>query len=242
MQHTLKALEPAGRHINKFLLTLKPNNAGADHGFRNVTHGHLVHKIRELLGHYIGGANTRYLTFMLDFLNTLDNLQEGMVMEEEFLTFLVPRLDVAEELFRKFDELRDELRSKVAVLQQLIDVSDYPNVRQSLWRSGDDPLVDILVHDITIAENLVQKNVNLPFVVAVDTIISPEGWRIELFPRQNRQKPARQTALRNLLQNLNIPFEGGGRLTVWTCPQYGRDLNLVAQTVGEIVLQLANAA
>lgn len=75
-----EALEPAGRHINKFLLTLKPNNAGADHGFRNVTHGHLIHKIRELLGHYIGGANTRYLTFMLDFLNTLDNLQEGMVM------------------------------------------------------------------------------------------------------------------------------------------------------------------
>lgn len=236
-----EALEPAGRHINKFLLTLTPNNAGADHGFRNVTHGQLVHKIRELLGHYIAGADTRYLTFMLDFLHTLHNLQGGMVMIPEFVRFLAQRRDEVETFLAETRNFRGELRSKVERLRELIDINDYPNVGQSLWRSGDDPLVDILVHDITIANGLVH-NVNLPFVVAIDTMISPEGWRVELFPRHDERNPDRQAALRNLLQNLNIPFEEGGRLTVWTCPQYGRDLKLVAKTVRKIVLRLANAA
>ena len=236
-----EALEPTGRRVNKFLLTITPNNAGADHGFRNVTYGDFVHKIRELFGHYVAGADTRYLTFMLDFLNTLGYLQGGMVMNPEFVGFLASKHDVVEAFLGEYEKFKRELRSKVEGLRALIDLNAHFNVSQSLWRSRDYPLLDVLVYDITIANDLVH-NVDPPFVVVVDTIVSPEGWRIELFPRHNERNPDRQAELRNLLQNLHIPFEEGERLTVWTCPQYGRDLNLVAQTVREVVLQLANAA
>ena len=162
-------------------------------------------------------------------------------MNPEFVRFLALKRNEVEDFLGEIKKFQGELRGKVAGLQELIDVNDYPNVGQFLWRSGAYPLLDVLVYDITIANDLVH-NVKLPFVVAVDTIVSPEGWRIELFPRHDERNPDRQAELRNLLQNLNIPFEEGERLIVWTCPQYGRDLNLIAQTVREVVIQLANTA
>ena len=58
----------------KFLLTLKPVGEDPEseigHGFRNITYEQFVPEIRGLLGDYVAGADTRYLTFMLDFLNT----------------------------------------------------------------------------------------------------------------------------------------------------------------------------
>jgi len=41
-----------------------------------------VSEIRAPLGRYVVHADTRCLTFMLDFLNTLDNLQTGTAMHQ----------------------------------------------------------------------------------------------------------------------------------------------------------------
>ena len=72
---------------HKFLLTLNDEEATARKwGFQNITHQKLVERVRKLLGAYIAGADTRYLTFMLDFLSTLENLKEDVVVNEEFPT------------------------------------------------------------------------------------------------------------------------------------------------------------
>ena len=65
MRHTLLPCQQAHKH--KFLLTLKSHSEDVGHGFENITHGQLVGEIRRLLGGYIADADTRYLTFMLDF-------------------------------------------------------------------------------------------------------------------------------------------------------------------------------
>ena len=139
------------RDKHKFVLTLKPVGESVErigHGFRNITHEQLVNEIRGLLGFYVAGTNTRYLTFMLDFLNTLDNLQGGMVMNPEFVEFLASKQDEANDFCLKINSFQKELRSKVSGLRALIDVTSYSNVQQRPWRSGEYPLLDILVHDI----------------------------------------------------------------------------------------------
>ena len=80
-------------HKYRFLLTLKPVDESTKreierYRFQNITHEDLVNEIRGFLGGYVANADTRYLTIMLDFLNTLDYLQEGMVMNPEFVDFL----------------------------------------------------------------------------------------------------------------------------------------------------------
>ncbi len=93
----------------KFLLTLKPiaediENQIEKHGFLNITYCKLISKIRGRLGHYVAGADTRYLTFVLDFLNTLDNLLEGRVMNMELAEFLA-KDNNSGEVARMFHEI-----------------------------------------------------------------------------------------------------------------------------------------
>ena len=227
-----EALEPAGRHIHKFLLTLTPNNAGADHGFRNVTHGHFVQKIRELFGHYVAGADTRYLTFMLDFLNTLDNLQRGMVMNPELVGFLRSRSDEVENFLGKVKAFKDELREKVKGLGNLVNVNS-PRVNQWMYREALQ-LYDILVHDIKI---------DYDFKPAVDTVVSPNGWEIQIFPRAST--PLRRERLQDLLQDLKISFEQaeqGTRFAHTTRFDYAADLGHIAPVVQDVVHRIAHSA
>ena len=231
------------RDQHKFLLTLKPVGESIErdigHGFRNVTHAQLVNEIRGLLGFYVASADTRYLTFMLDFLNTLDYLQGGMVMNLEFVDFLASKHNEVEAFLGKIKNFRGELRSKVAGLKELIDFNDYPNVQQSLWRTEALPLRDYLVHNIDIRNNTAQD-----FVVGVDTIIDPNGWEIQIFTR-GRDTPDKRERLRALLQILEIPFEeqkGGVRFVYPTRFSYAADLNEIAQAVEKVVDKLARGS
>ena len=74
-------------------------------------------------------------------------------------------------------------------------------------------------------------------MIAVDTIVSPEGWKVQIFPRKGNSD--KQVELQNLLTNLEIPFEEGERFTVKTCFGYEADLGQIAPVVRDIVNKLA---
>ena len=221
----------------KFLLTLEPSSKGADYGFRNITHEQLVKGIRGLLGDYVARADTRYLTFMLDFLNTLDNLQGGIVMDPEFLDFLKSHADDVEKLLIRIRTFKEELRNKVEQLAERIDVGSYSNVNRSFWgkqfwgKEDTESLFDILAHHISLASGL---------VVTVDTLITTSGWSsAEIFVRRG----GKQSELQNLLQRLKIPFQkiDGKRLIHPDRFEYGADLNRIAAVVRCVVRKLAES-
>ena len=225
----LDSLEPAGRSKHKFLLTLRPHLEGVGHGFKIITHEQLVNKIRALLGDYVAGADTRYLTFLLDFLNTLDNLRRGTIMGQEFLDFLKSRLDEAENFLSEINKFKDELRAKANGLADLIDVECCSNVKQVPWRKRD-KLFDILGHHIRLASGL---------VVAVDTFISPGGWRITFHVRSGGDQPE----LGNLLQRIEIPIEKteGNRFIHPARFEYAAELGPIATKVQDVVCKLAKS-
>ena len=199
---------------------------GRSHGFRNITHQQLVKEIRGLLGSYVPDADTRYLTFVLDFLNTLDNLNRGTVMGQEFLDFLALRRNDTENFLREINGFKDELRKKIHGLADLVDVQS--NVRQLPWRKKDE-LFDILGHHIRLASDL---------EVAVDTFISPDGWKITFHARIGTNEE-----LAKLLQRLEIPFqkEDGKRLIHPNRFEYAEDLNRIAPVVRKVVRKLAES-
>ena len=225
----LDSLQPTGRHKHKFLLTLTPISESTErdiaaHGFRNITHGRFMNEIRGLLGRYIAPrVDTHYLPFMLDLLNTLDHLQEGMVMDPAFLDFLVSRRNDAEAFLAKIEALKTELRNKVGGLADLIDVAPCSNVSQEKYRERG-RLFDILVHNITLVSGL---------VVAVDTVISPSGWTVEIFARNGNN-----AEVRNRLQRLDIPFEEGERFICGHF-EYTNNLDQIHPFVRDIVCRLA---
>ena len=222
----LDCLKPTARHKHKFLLTLTPNSEGAEYGFQNITHKQLVKEIRGTLGRHVATADTRYLTFVLDFLNTLDNLNRGTVMGQEFLDFLALRRNDTENFLREINGFKDELRKKIHGLADLVDVQS--NVRQLPWRKKDE-LFDILGHHIRLASDL---------EVAVDTFISPGGWKITFHARIGTNEE-----LEKLLQRLKIPFQkiDGKRLIHLDRFEYGADLDRIARIVRDVVDKLAKS-
>lgn len=181
------------RAKHKILLTLNPTSEGSEWGFTNLTHYDFVGQVRSLLGLYISSADTRHLTILLDFLNTLENLQRGTRMDQEPIKFLADRGDDVQDLLVKVKGFKDELRSKVQELQSLVDTSPHRSVeREGLWRTGT-LLVDILYHDIRASENL---------LVTVEAVVTPQGWQIEIWRRKGNR-----SELRSLLQELEIQFE-----------------------------------
>ncbi len=237
---------------HKFLLTLNDEEATARKwGFQNITHQELVERVRKLLGAYIAGADTRYLTFMLDFLSTLENLKEDVVVNEKFTDFLKnQRPGEIERFLRHIHGFKNELRKKVDELRKGCPVESYHNVRATPYH-GDEPKVDlfgVLAHDI----ELQSFNNN----VVVETGISSEGWKILIWLRNVERggPPNRgpvdggQEELKGFLVEQSIPLaddkgEGYGEGTRFLFQRfdYNADLDEVARAVRDVVHKLATS-
>ena len=196
-------------HKHKILLTLKSHREDVGYEFRNITYEQLVKKIRELLGDYVAGADTRYLTFMLDFLNTLDNLQKDRVMDKALLDLLEQRGDDVENFLNEIKGFKEALRKKTkelcSLLPDLRDPRSYPNVTQwfygkHIWGGGeeDSSLYDALGYDIELASFESSS-------VVVSAHVEASGWGIQFYPRK-RNNANHHAKLRHLLDKLEIPL------------------------------------
>lgn len=181
-----------GRKQHKILLTLSRNNAGREWRFRNLTYDKFVGQIRSKLGHHVAEAETRYLTLLLDFLNTLEILKRGTRMNKEFVQLLGDREVQVGAFLEGIESLKAEMRGKVQELRNLINV-ERQNVKQ--LKSWQDPTVPCegLPHSIRVSKDL---------VIQVDTSIFPKGWEIWIWPLEGSY-----SELRDLLQRIEIPFE-----------------------------------
>ena len=182
----------------KILLTLYPSREGSEWGFVNVTHAHFAGAVRSSLGHYLSTADTRYLTLMLDFLNTLENLGEGTRMNQGYIELLGARSDDVERFLRAIIDVRAELRGKVQRLAPLIIMEGYQNghIEQILWKPNI-PLAHYLHHRIHIDEQS---------YVVIEPVISPSGWEIHIFQRVH-PKSHNSQELQTLLNEKGIPPE-----------------------------------
>ena len=237
-------------HKYKFLLTLTPRSDGAEYGFRNITHMQLVKEIRGLLGENVARADVRYLTFMLDFLNTLDSLQEDRVVNQALLDLLKQRSDDVENFLNEIKGFKKALRKKTEELSNLLpDLSGrsvYPNVNQwfwgaHIWGGGDQEssLYDALGYYIKLASFESNK-------VVVSAHIDPSGWGIQIYLR-NRKKGSHQAKLRNLLDKLKIPAapakekEENTKFLHSKCFDFAESLDQIHPVVRDVVRKLATS-
>ncbi|CAN5147889.1 hypothetical protein BH24ACT16_BH24ACT16_13050 [soil metagenome] len=182
-----------GRTKYKILLSLSPNYAGREWGFKNLTYQTFVKQIRSLLGRHVSGADTRYLTLLLDFLSTLEKLKKGTRMNREFIELLENREEDVEQFLSDIEELKREMREKTRELGRLIDVDKHSNVTQLRpWLEPAGPYDD-LPHDIEVSKNL---------VVQIETSIFAQGWEIWIWPSKGEY-----SELKDLLRKLEIRFE-----------------------------------
>ena len=214
----------------KILLTLYPPGEGSDDGFRNLTHADFASAVRSRLGYHVSEADIRYLTLMLDFLNTLERLGKGTRMNQEFINLLAKSSDELEKFLIGIKQVRDEARGKVQRLGELIDLKDCRSVQQLPWQPNPNyQLTYLLQHRVPINEES---------YVVIEPAVSPSGWKIRIYYRVP-QGAQNRLELENLLNENEIPPENEPFVHPKQPDYDDEDLESIAAVVQEELSRIA---
>ena len=150
-----------------------------NHNFKYVTYKKFLSSIKRNLGNYIGKANKKYLPFLLDFFDSIENLEENNQMDEKFLNFICENEEESIQFVKSIGKFRKDLRNKVSDLKQSInDIIDdkSKNVKLWLWRDLSDFFDDCVVDCFFINNTL---------DISIDSTLTAHGWNFSIWIRKN---------------------------------------------------------
>jgi hypothetical protein len=220
---------------NKFkvLLTLYPSGEGAEWGFVNRIHADFASAVRSRLGHHVSKADTRYLTLMLDFLNTLENLGEGTRMNHEFINLLAERSDEVAAFLKGTTEVRSEVKTKALALGERVDLQNHQDILLIPWQPNPNHQLKYLLH-----YRVPIDDPHMSYVV-VQPFISPGGWRMQTFYRVS-SKSQNHLELQKLLGENGIPPEAEALIHPKQFAYEEEDLDSIAAVVEQELSRIAD--
>lgn len=91
--------------------------------FEFITYKKLFEQIKKNIDFYMEKADKKYLTFLLDFMENIDNLREGYAMDKDFIEFLNQNGhgDVTVNLINRVNKFNNYLSKKTKELKEKID-------------------------------------------------------------------------------------------------------------------------
>ncbi len=137
--------------------------------FVNITYEQLFENIKKSIGQYIGNSNIKYVTHLTDFIKTMENFNPTTMENKELFKFIKTNATEIQELTKQFSVYINALNSKITVLK---DTMQNKPKADKQWICNK----NILVHDYI---------VDGKYKVAVDTVITINGWEIRLFGRNS---------------------------------------------------------
>ena len=169
---------PKVRKVYKVLLSLRPIQEHPDLcGFYPITYDLLFQKISGNIGSYFLTAREPHVTFLRDFIQTIQNLQRKTSMDQQRLTFFHDNQHDLVKLLDEVDVLRKDMREKVNELRVIItdELALLPfDIESGVWRFSD--LRDFLWCTVKISDF---------FWLQVDFVITPVGWKMRFFYKKN---------------------------------------------------------
>ncbi len=169
---------PKVRKVYKVLLSLRPIKENSElHGFNPITYDLFFQKIIANIGSYFLTAREPHITFLRDFIQTVQNLQRDTSMDKQRLTFFHDNQHDLVKLLIEVDALRKDMREKVNQFRVINadEVALFPfDIESGTVRFSG--LRDFLWYTVKISNS---------FWLQVDFEITPEGWRSRFFYRKN---------------------------------------------------------
>lgn len=91
--------------------------------FKFITYKKFFEQIKKNIGFYMEKADKKYLTFLLDFMENIDNLREGYEVDKDFIEFLNQNGhgDATVNLINRVNEFNNYLSKKTKELKAEID-------------------------------------------------------------------------------------------------------------------------
>jgi hypothetical protein len=162
------------RPVVLILLTLFDISSGTNIGnFQPVLYKSFCQEILHRIGDRIIDADNRYLIFLLDFIQTTQNLHEARVMNQEFLTFLQSHEEDIVSLLQKVTSLQKEMKKKTAALTELMREKESDTVKLWFYSSGlrDSRLRETVGYRISVSPD---------YDISIAADLSVDGWEIRI--------------------------------------------------------------
>lgn len=144
---------------NRLKIILSLNQALQENhpsGFINITYADFIQKIKDNIGEYMLSGDNKAIIFLLDFLQTMQNLNKPDIMNPAILDFFNKNKQAIENLQTEQDKLNRFIIHKISQLKSLIPPLS-GNVKQWIYRKYD------LVHDFEIDGVIVAIDCNFDF-------------------------------------------------------------------------------
>lgn len=120
---------PVKNHI-KLVLTLHKLQSKEDldwvseNGFKAITYSQFFSVLKKKIGFYIKNGNKKYLIYLYDFIETIENMGDDFNMDKQLTNFFFERKVEINELIESYQEFKDNIlniqKEKINYLKELI--------------------------------------------------------------------------------------------------------------------------
>lgn len=200
--------------------------------YRFTTYEELFKTIRCNLGFYIEKANSKYLPFLFDFFDNIENLTRKNSMDEKFITFVKVNGELIGKLENALNQFRIELRTSVDLLNGALDrmLKDEKVIdKYELWhwkeKSND-------LYDIAVLDFFPMKDLNL----AIDSKYDSDGWSFSVFIR--KKSPEIDYSVETIEHKLQLAGKKDSRFFSEKEFSYGENIETVAKFVFDMIKKL----
>ena len=191
--------------------------------FVSITYSELFSNLKNNIGNYIQDGNNKYIVFLLEFITSIENIISGSSMNKEIIYFFSKNKTECIEFINSFNQVVNELRSKVDYVKNNVKFESSKIVRNDLFRESKKSLEDCVFYDIELDGQ----------IIAVDCYIEPKGWEITIFPRKDSYE--NKEKLKESLMQRDISFEDGERLKYGDNYSYDYPIEEIVSVVEELL-------
>ena len=139
------------------------------HNFVNITHKQLFKIIKMQIADKLPLRNRRYLNYLMDFIETMENQTKPNPINSNMLKFFIQNEETLQEIVDEKNRIKEQIYYKIKRIKNSISTSNLSNVNQWVWEKYN------LVHDFTF-ENGIE--------VTVDCYFEFDGIWINLWVRK----------------------------------------------------------
>ena len=168
-----------GRKVYKVLLSLRPIKPSCELcGFIPIDYNSFFKEVRVNINKYSATADRQHQIFLLDFIQTIQNLQQGSTMDRQRLEYFQTHREEIGNFLTEVDELTKDMQRKVKQLAEIntSELSNYDITEQRFWRSWQ-KLIEIVWYKLSPDESL---------ELYLNICLTAKGWKIIFNTRANK--------------------------------------------------------
>lgn len=161
--------KPGNKGVVKIVLSVKRESPQCN--FQCITYDEFISKIKENLGKYVNTSSQKWLLYLLDFVQTINNIKGEDMSFDEIDKFFIHNNDRIEKLLKARNNFLTKLNQKTVKLFEI--VQEPPECKKKWIYAKNCLVIDLVLSG---------------YNIAYDFVIGPKNCQLQLFGRTKKDQ------------------------------------------------------